>query len=232
MTPDALRSAPPARLAHVADAGLTGLHWYDLTCPFCYLGQVRTQLLKQRGLTVIELPFQAHPDIPTEGIHVGPRRGPMYLSIERTASSSGLALKWPPRLPNSRIALAAAEWVRRQRPESFSAVQARLFRAHFADGLDIGAIETVLACVAEVMGQVDRLRDALAGTELFDWIEQAESLGRRFGVAGTPSWRIAGRMINGFLPSDEFERVAGLAHSYSMPLGRPVGAPRTVERQP
>jgi predicted DsbA family dithiol-disulfide isomerase len=40
------------------------LHWYDFLCPFCYVGQSRTAILRRYGLDVIELPFQAHPDIP------------------------------------------------------------------------------------------------------------------------------------------------------------------------
>ena len=54
------------------------LHWYDFLCPFCYVGQHRTDILVRRGLKVVELPFQAHPDIPAGGLFVGPRTGPMY----------------------------------------------------------------------------------------------------------------------------------------------------------
>jgi hypothetical protein len=42
----------------------TVLHWYDLLCPFCYIGQHRTAILVRHGLDVIELPFQVHPEIP------------------------------------------------------------------------------------------------------------------------------------------------------------------------
>jgi len=40
------------------------LTWYDFLCPFCYVGQHRTAILVRHGLGVVELPFQAHPDIP------------------------------------------------------------------------------------------------------------------------------------------------------------------------
>jgi predicted DsbA family dithiol-disulfide isomerase len=217
----AILSAPTAQLKHVADSGPIALHWYDLTCPFCYVGQARTRLLQRRGVSVIELPFQAHPEIPQDGIHLGPRQGPMYVQLEQAAATIGLPLTWPPRLPNSRTALAAAEWVRRHQHDAFATVRARLFRAHFADGLDIGNTETVIKCAAEAMDStmdsamdsIADLRRSLAGGEPFDWVRDAEHLGRQFGVAGTPSWRIAGRMINGFLPESEFEHAAMLAHS-------------------
>src|SRR5215813_12914148 len=46
----------------------TVLHWYDFLCPFCYVGQARTAILVRHGLDVVELPFQAHPDIPLGGV--------------------------------------------------------------------------------------------------------------------------------------------------------------------
>jgi predicted DsbA family dithiol-disulfide isomerase len=60
-----------------ADDPRTVLHWYDFLCPFCYVGQPRTAILIRHRLDVIELPFQAHPDIPPGGIAAGPRNGPM-----------------------------------------------------------------------------------------------------------------------------------------------------------
>src|SRR5262249_54214781 len=53
----------------------TVLHWYDFLCPFCYVGQHRTAILVRQGLRVVELPFQAHPDIPEGGIPAGTRNG-------------------------------------------------------------------------------------------------------------------------------------------------------------
>jgi len=38
-----------------------------------------------------------------------------------------------------------------------------------------------------------------------------QRLAEQFDVRGTPSWRIAGQMISGFLPESEFERLAAIA---------------------
>ena len=54
--------------------------------------------------------FQAHAEIPPGGIAAGSRQGPMYAMLECEAKDAGLTLNWPPRLPNSRRALAAGEW--------------------------------------------------------------------------------------------------------------------------
>jgi hypothetical protein len=67
----------------------TVLHWYDFVCPFCYVGQQRNEILARHGLDVVELPFQAHPDIPLGGIAAGPRSGPMYAMLECEAKEAG-----------------------------------------------------------------------------------------------------------------------------------------------
>src|SRR5215470_15401020 len=96
------------------------LSWYDFLCPFCYVGQHRTAILVRHGLHVVELPFQAHPDIPPGGVLAGPRNGPMYAMLEREAKEAGLPLHSPRRIPNTRRALAAAEWARRGISHAFS----------------------------------------------------------------------------------------------------------------
>lgn len=57
----------------------TVLHWYDFVFPFCYVGQQRNAILARRGLDVVELPFQAHPDIPLGGI----AECPIFLNTDR-----------------------------------------------------------------------------------------------------------------------------------------------------
>lgn len=116
----------------------TVLHWYDFLCPFCYVGQHRTQILVRYGLNVAELPFQIHPEIPPGGIAVGPRTGSTYAMLEHEAKDAGLPLHWPPRLPNTRRALAAADWARRHQPRAFPQLHKELFEAHFVLGEDLG----------------------------------------------------------------------------------------------
>jgi predicted DsbA family dithiol-disulfide isomerase len=104
----------------------------------CYVGQSRTAILVRYGFNVVELPFQAHPDIPPAGVPAGPRHEPMYANLERDANEAGLSLNWPPRLPDTRRALAAAEWARRYQLEKFPQFHKDLFAAPFALGEDLG----------------------------------------------------------------------------------------------
>lgn len=190
------------------DSPETVLHWYDFLCPFCYVGQQRNAILVRHGLHVVELPFQAHPDIPLGGISAGPRHGPMYAMLEREAREAGLPLHWPRHLPNTRQALAAAEWARRNRPSAFSQFHKRLFEAHFALGEDLedpGVIDR-LATGSGI--DLALLRAALADGTAEAAVTEAETIARKYGVQGTPAWLLAQRLITGLYPAAEFERLA------------------------
>jgi len=194
----------------VVSAG-TVLHWYDFICPFCYVGQQRNAILSSHGLRVVEMAFQAHPDIPPGGIAAGSRQGPMYAMLEREAKDAGLTLNWPPRLPNSRRALAAAEWVRQQQPDHFAQFQKDLFAAHFVLGEDLGVPAVIDRHASDLGIDVKNLHVALADGSALRSVKESESLGRQYGVGGTPAWFIAERLISGLLPASDFERLAEAA---------------------
>ncbi|OMC22923.1 DsbA family oxidoreductase [Mycobacterium colombiense] len=184
------------------------LHWYDLICPFCYIGQSRTALLVEAGLEVISLPFQAHPDIPAAGLVVGPRLGQKSKMLEREAAGEGLMLRWPSRIPNSRKALAVAEWVRRNRPSAFAEVQRKLFEAHFVLGEDISDQSIIDRHAANAGVQLSALHTALVDGSAYAAVDQAERAADECGVYGTPAWLFGARLVSGLLPVPEFERLA------------------------
>ncbi|WP_165947115.1 DsbA family protein [Micromonospora sp. 15K316] len=188
--------------------GVSVLHWFDFICPFCYVGQQRNEILEGRGLDVVHLPFQIHPEIPDGGVEAGPRTGPMYAALEREAAEAGLTLNWPRRLPNTRRALAAAAWIRLNQPAVSEDFHKALFAARFVHGEDIGDRAVVEQQAGRVGVDLDPLRAALDdGTALAALVE-AESLGVRLGVRATPTWLIGGEVISGLLPRSEFERLA------------------------
>lgn len=186
----------------------TALHWYDFLCPFCYVGQHRTAILVRHGLRVVELPFQAHPDIPPGGIPAGPRTGPMYAMLEREAKEAGLPLHWPAHLPDTRPALAAAEWARRHQPSAFPQFHRDLFDAHFVLGEDIENRTVIDRHANEAGLDLAALNAALDDDGAAAAVTEAEIMGREFGVQGTPAWLLGQRLIMGLLPAAEFERLA------------------------
>jgi predicted DsbA family dithiol-disulfide isomerase len=186
----------------------TVLHWFDFLCPFCYAGRQRDQILRRHGLEIVHLPFQIHPDIPPEGIEAGPRNGPVYQMLERKAARAGLPLNWPRRLPDTRTALSAAEWVRRQRPDASDEFNRALFAAHFELGEDLGDTEVIMRHAGAAGIDTASLRAALADGSARAVLAEAEKLGARFGVQATLTWLIAREMVSGLQPESEFEDLA------------------------
>ena len=193
------------------DSLRTVLHWYDFLCPFCYVGQQRNAIIVRYGFDVVELPFQAHPDIPPGGISAGPRTGPMYAMLEREAEDAGLPLHWPPRLPNTRQALAAAEWTRRHQPRAFPQFHKDLFEAHFVLGEDLEDSAVIDRHANRSGIDLAALHAALADDSAMEAVAEAEMIGRKHGVQGTPAWLLGRRLITGLLPAEEFEHLAKIA---------------------
>jgi len=191
------------------------LNWYDFICPFCYVGQQRNAILDHHGFDVVGLPFQAHPDIPTGGITAGPRSGSMYVMLEREAKEAGLTLTWPKHLPNTRQALAAAEWVRQHQSGAFPTFHKELFQAHFVLGEDLEDPDVVNRHAAEAGVDLAGLNAALVDGTAPRAVDEAEILGRRKGVRGTPAWLLGRQLISGLLPAAEFERLAKRAANNS-----------------
>src|SRR5215471_11738951 len=161
-----------------SDDPRTVLHWYDFLCPFCYVGQSRNAILQRHGFDVIELPFQAHPDIPPAGIQVGSRKGPVYALLDREAREAGLPLRWPPRLPDTRRALAATEWVRQHQPRRFPQLHRDLFAAHFVWGEDLGDPAVIDRHASELGIDLAALHAALTDDTAAAAVMEAEMIGR------------------------------------------------------
>jgi len=193
--------------SHVDYAGRV-LMWYDFICPFCYVAQHRNAILSRHGLDVVELPFQIHPDIPHGGIPAGPRVGPMYAMLEREAAEAGLPLNWPARLPNSRRALAAVEWVRRHQPSAFRQLHKDLFDAHFVLREDLEDPSVIDRHASESGVDLAAMHAALDDGSAVEAVMEAETTGRKHGVEGTPAWLFGQRLVMGLLPAAEFERLA------------------------
>jgi predicted DsbA family dithiol-disulfide isomerase len=195
--------AQPAR----DDTAETVLQWYDFVCPFCYVAQHRTAILVARGFHVIELPFQAHPAIPPGGITAGHREGPMHTGLDWQAKAAGLMLLWPARIPNSRMALAAAEWVRRFQPRAFVQLRASLFDAHFVLGEDLEDLAVIDRHARKSDVDPAALHIALDDGSAAAAVTRAETVGREHGVSGAPSWLVGQRLITGLRPAAEFEQL-------------------------
>jgi predicted DsbA family dithiol-disulfide isomerase len=194
-----LLTLPEARVATPPGAVLPGergwaleagvvWYWYDVLCPFSYVGQDLPGILHQQGLRVIGLPLQLRPEIPPGGIPMGSHDAALREILEQEAHKCGLELRWPARLPYSRPALAALEWVREQEPSAFTTLQSALFRAHFVSGEDIEARSVIEAHAAASGVYLPFLREAMADGSADAAVTRAERSARSMGMRWTPSW--------------------------------------------
>jgi predicted DsbA family dithiol-disulfide isomerase len=140
----------------------------------------------------------------------------MYALLEREAREAGLPLNWPPRLPNTRRALAAAEWARRHQPQVFPELHKELFEAHFVLGEDLEDPVVIDRHASKSGAVLADLHAAFANDSAAAAVIEAEMIGRKYGVQGTPAWLVGQRLITGLLPAAEFERLA----EHAMQLSR------------
>lgn len=132
----------------------------------------------------------------------------MYAHIEEEARTAGLPLVWPDRLPNTRMALAVAEWTRHHAPQSFSALEKAFFAAHFALGEDLGDRDIIDGHAVEAGIDIAAMHTALDNGSAYVLVGQSETLGKSLGVRGTPAWFVSGHLIPGLYSREQFEQLA------------------------
>jgi predicted DsbA family dithiol-disulfide isomerase len=164
--------------------------WSDYLCPWCYLGQDRSTLMGDLGLTVVHRPYELHPEIPATGQAIRPdgRLAATFARIAAECDELGLPFEAPTRLPNTRGALATAEWVRVHHPSAAASVHAALFHAHFAAGLAIDDPDVVDQIVADAGAPADEVRIAVGSGAAERLVDASMAEARSAGVTSTPTW--------------------------------------------
>ena len=181
------------------------------------MGLDRSTLLREElGVTVLSLPLEIHPEIPVGGITLEERWAgrygeavAMYERIEAQLRDVGMPFNRPARVPNTRRALATAEWVRANAADdAFVALERSLHEAHFVDNRPLDDPEVVDGLVSGAGADAAGARRAYEAGELDGALESAASLASSVGVTGTPAWLLARRaLIPGAVGRDVFRRV-------------------------
>lgn len=182
--------------------------YQDLVCPWCYIGKHRLGLaLQERPQLAVQLrwrPFQLNPGLPREGVdrqsYLATKFGSrdriaqLHGTIEETAAREGLRLDFDriTRTPNTLDAHRLVGWAERAGDPPEPLVDA-IFRAYFAEGLDIGD-RSVLAELAAGIGLSGRGAAAfLAGTSGIGEVKTADAAARRIGIQAVPCFVFDGR---------------------------------------
>src|SRR5262249_57298168 len=110
----------------------------------------------------------------------------MYAMLEREARAVALPLHWPRRLPDTRQALAAAEWARRHQPRAFPQFPKDLFDAHFVLGEDLEDPAVIDRHASESGIDLAGLHAALPDDSAAAAVAEAEMIGPQYCVGGAP----------------------------------------------
>jgi predicted DsbA family dithiol-disulfide isomerase len=181
----------------------------DFVCPFCYIAE-RSSLTRLKGdfdLAIDWRGFELRPDTPLRGAEIAElfpasRLAMMQQRRHEIAEAFGVPMGDPPRLPNTRKALAVAEWARDQgRLWEF---RDAAMDSHWLHGGDLGD-DATLAKLAESVG-LNGEEATRAGHErtYLERVRANRVLGERRGVQGVPTSFVGERVVVGCAPYEEF----------------------------
>lgn len=169
----------------------------DYVCPFCYVGFETMRKLKgEFDIQVEWRGFQIHPDWPAEGIPAdkwrgngdGAARQATWKRITAMADAVGFEIKPPSVLTNSRAALAATEFARDSGRDE--ALEERIYKAYFGEGVNIGDAAVVARLAGEAGLDAGAVADAIKSTKYEMRLKNNAQAANNRGVSGVPTFFI------------------------------------------
>ena len=169
----------------------------DYICPFCYVGFETVRKLKPEFNFQLEWRgFQIHPDWPAEGIPADRARGTadpdsrraLWERISAMADAVGFPMRPPSVLTNSRAALAATEFARESGRDE--ALEERIYRAYFGEGLNIGDPAVVARLGLEAGLDAAEVADAIKSPKYEMRLKNNALAAHQRGVNGVPTFFI------------------------------------------
>jgi predicted DsbA family dithiol-disulfide isomerase len=177
--------------------GLKIVMFSDYICPFCYVGFETMRRLKHEFDILLEWRgFQIHPDWPAEGIPAAQARETgdaasrvaLWERISAMAEAVGFSIKPPAVLTNSRAALAATEFARESGRDE--ALEERIYRAYFNDGVNIGDAQIVARLAGEAGLDAGEVADAIKSPRYEMRLKNNSLAAHQRGVSGVPTFFI------------------------------------------
>ncbi|HVP04123.1 MAG TPA: DsbA family oxidoreductase [Dehalococcoidia bacterium] len=164
----------------------------DYICPWCYIGFTRIEQLRAEFDVELSVgAYELRPGIPPEGIprseaSKGRVYPPGYLdNLRDLAAASGIEMKRPPIVPNTRKAHEATEFAKEH--GKLWEIHRALFHAYFEEERNLGDTDVVCEVAAGIGLDADELRRALEDRRYADEVEQQLAWARAAGVTGVPT---------------------------------------------
>lgn len=181
----------------------------DPVCPWCYIGKRRLErAVRLRPHISFEIrwrPFQLDPTTPPEGYdrktYIEKKFGsservkPIQTALLQAGESEGITFAFDKitRTPNTINAHRLIRWAHSLGVQD--EIVEGLFRGYFVDGLDIGQIK-ILAQIGDDAGMDGELVEELLSSDTdIESVEQQDSMARKFGVQGVPSFFMGGKTL-------------------------------------
>lgn len=187
----------------------------DYICPFCYIGSVRLdQLRDEFDLEVNWAPIEIHPDNPEQGRPVEELGYPpaqwqqMMAALYRMAEEEGIAIAERTFTTNSHRALLLSEAAKEDGVEVFHRLHNRLFEAYFGERQNIGQAEVLRALAREVGMAEDSVERAWQDSHFERRLQGYHVRATRLGIGGTPAFIIGKRLLLGAVPTSMLRAAA------------------------
>ncbi|WRH61228.1 MAG: DsbA family oxidoreductase [Fuscovulum sp.] len=194
----------------------------DPVCPWCLIGKANLdRAMESRPNHVFQVqwhPFQLNPDMPKEGVgHVdylaakfGSREKAIQamLQVAEHAKKAGaeIDMEKVTRLPNTLNAHRLIHWAGIEGRQT--AMVARLFKAHWREGADIGEAATLARLAGEVGMDAAAVARLLATDADADDIRARDMDARQKGVTAVPTFLIAQQyVVSGAQPVEMWQQV-------------------------
>jgi len=188
----------------------------DYICPFCYVGDVRLDRLREDYDLKINWCFlEIHPDTPAAGMAIEELGYPdarwqqLMDNLSRLAQEEGITFQPHTFTTNSHKSLLLAEAAKEAGADAFYALHRRLFEAFFTEGLNIGD-ESVLTGLAREAGVPDEvLARAWTDDRYEQRLQQYLAAARELDVRATPTIFFGEKQrLDGALPLSTFRKLA------------------------
>lgn len=194
----------------------------DPVCPWCLIGKANLdRAMESRPNHPFQVqwhPFQLNPEMPKEGVgHVdylaakfGSRERAVQamLQVAEHAKTAGaeIDMEEVTRLPNTLDAHRVIHWAGIEGRQT--AMVARLFKAHWREGADIGDAATLARLAGEVGMEAAAVARLLATDADADDIRARDMDARQKGVNAVPSFLIAQQyVVSGAQPVEMWQQV-------------------------
>jgi predicted DsbA family dithiol-disulfide isomerase len=160
------------------------------------------------GLKVVHCAFELHPGVPPEGQPIpwpAERMSAAHARFEPVAAAEGLVYRTRSHWYNSVPAHEAALWADEHGDgEEF---RRRVYRAYFADLLNIGSIDVLAELASELGMPAHDLREALDQGRYREKVARQFQYARDAGITGVPAYIVGRYLMVGAQPLEVYREL-------------------------